>query len=423
MEHPNRPTAQAGTLDAAFADAGVQTLDFPDHAKTFCEGMALTPSGQIVVSATLFDEAGKPYYGLARLNPDGSVDKTFGSGGYVSGNFLKDTSSRAGQLIIQDDGAMYMCGLIVGPASRLEQVIAKFNPSGTLNLAFGNNGHVVIPMRIPALSNASAGRISFAQSIPGTGVKDRILFATSKSGVGLITRLNLNGETDADFADAGWKVVQVEDLSTTLRNFIELGDGRVLVYGYVNAGPDNGFIQAYTNKGQIDLSFGSNGTRLLDIQHQDNPLASDIFALIERLPNRLLALGRATETSGSGSPQHALMTGLLSDGKTDENFNEGRPVITQGVTGDLRNWNAGVTVNNEADSPIVTLGQTTGGARRLLTGGFLGDGRIDSTFDIEGTDRVEFVPTTCCKQGSGLLVAGTKDGAVQVIRMFASAVN
>jgi len=423
MEHPNKLAAQAGTLDAAFADAGVQTLDFPDHAKTFCEGMALTPSGQILVSATLFDEAGKPHYGLARLNPDGSVDKTFGQDGYVSGNFLQDTSSRAGQLIIQDDGAMYMCGLIVKPASRHEQIIAKFNPSGTLNLAFGNNGHVVIPMRITELSNASAGRISFAQSIPGAGVKDRILFATSQSGVGLITRLNLNGETDPDFADAGWKIVKVDGLATTLRNFIELGNGRVLVYGNVIASPGKGFIQAYTNKGQIDKSFGTEGTQQLEIQHQDKLLASDIFALIERLPDRLLALGSATETSGSESPQHAMMIGLLSDGKTDDKFGEGQPVITQAATGDLRNWNAGVTVNNEADSPIVTLGQTTGGIRRLLTGGFLGDGRIDPAFDIEGTDRVEFVPTTCCKQGSGLLVAGTKDGAVQVIRMFASAVN
>jgi hypothetical protein len=219
MESHNQTAAQAGALDPDFANAGLQTLRFPGYAQTTAMGIALTPSGLIMVSVTLRDASGRAYYGLTRLSDNGTVDVSFGEEGYISRQYTSEIPSHGGELIIDANGGMLMCGFMNASAGNYQLVIAKFNPNGSPNLSFGNqNGYIIVPMRTPDFYNASSGRISFAQSKPGSGVRDRILFVTSKNGKGLIARFDLNGIEDLEFSE-GWVLVSVDGLCRTSLDF------------------------------------------------------------------------------------------------------------------------------------------------------------------------------------------------------------
>lgn len=156
---PLPPTAQsAGELDALF---GLRTLKFPGAAKTIAEGVSITPSGQIMVSATV-EQSGHSYYGLARLDADGNPDPDFGTGGYLSGRFGTGSLTQGGPLIVDALGRIWMCGVIgVVKDKTLEyqQVIARFLPDGSPDIEFGGdrNGYRIVPMRIPALFGATHG--------------------------------------------------------------------------------------------------------------------------------------------------------------------------------------------------------------------------------------------------------------------------
>jgi uncharacterized delta-60 repeat protein len=71
--------------------------------------------------------------GLARLNPDGTLDASFGSGGIV---VTPLPTQQAAALAIQSDGKL----VVAGEASN-NLLVARYNTAdGSLDTAFGNNG-------------------------------------------------------------------------------------------------------------------------------------------------------------------------------------------------------------------------------------------------------------------------------------------
>ncbi len=67
-----------GSLDRTFGNRGIVNLDLGNGSERL-EGVAVRPDGKIVVAG----DPGPLGMGLARLNPDGALDATFGVGGRV----------------------------------------------------------------------------------------------------------------------------------------------------------------------------------------------------------------------------------------------------------------------------------------------------------------------------------------------------
>ena len=82
---------------------------------------------------------------LQRLNPDGSVDTTFGSNGIVVSPIAANAIEPIMQL--QSDGKIVLCcNLITTPNCKIELV--RLNTDGTLDTTFGNNGVVTQQLSI-----------------------------------------------------------------------------------------------------------------------------------------------------------------------------------------------------------------------------------------------------------------------------------
>ncbi len=84
-------------------------------------------------------------FALARYNPDGTLDGTFGSGGLVTTDFsrgpivVRGASDQAFSVAIQADGRIVVAG---SGGTDGDFALARYNPDGSLDLSFDGDGRV-----------------------------------------------------------------------------------------------------------------------------------------------------------------------------------------------------------------------------------------------------------------------------------------
>jgi len=138
-----------GTRDGGFGNNGAVGVDF--GATELCFDFALQSDGKIVMGGTTgaIDSGGTFTSGavaLARINGDGTPDTSFGNGGKITHNLGTLTSAQS--LAIQANGKIVSSGTLSSDADLLSDnfMVARYNPDGTLDTTFGNNGSTVTPV-------------------------------------------------------------------------------------------------------------------------------------------------------------------------------------------------------------------------------------------------------------------------------------
>lgn len=116
-----------GNLDPGFGSGGKVTTDFTGGFD-IAHAIAIQPNGKIVVAGWARNSAtGSLDFGVARYNPNGSLDAGYGSGGKISTDFFGDTDT-AFAAAIQSDGKILVAGLsVVDSISRF--AIARYEVS------------------------------------------------------------------------------------------------------------------------------------------------------------------------------------------------------------------------------------------------------------------------------------------------------
>src|SRR4026207_1851182 len=108
-----------GSLDTSFGDGGIVTTIFP--AGSYAFDVALQADGKIIAAGTVFvdfnpGDSSDTDFALARYNPDGTPDGTFGTGGQVTTDFLGNEDD-AFSVLIQPDGKIVAVGSANDPAT------------------------------------------------------------------------------------------------------------------------------------------------------------------------------------------------------------------------------------------------------------------------------------------------------------------
>jgi uncharacterized delta-60 repeat protein len=104
-----------GALDTSFGGDGKVITGFSDEGEDYAYGVAIQSNGKIVAAGGAdfpFGEgggSGDTKFALARYNPNGSLDATFGTGGKVRTSFTK-RPEWANAVAIQDDGRIISAG-------------------------------------------------------------------------------------------------------------------------------------------------------------------------------------------------------------------------------------------------------------------------------------------------------------------------
>ncbi|MDX6384780.1 MAG: hypothetical protein QOK48_2353 [Blastocatellia bacterium] len=98
-----------GSVDNSFGTNGVVTTDFGGHIDA-ARGLALQIDGKIVLAGSANLTTGSTGdFGLARYNPNGSLDATFGAGGKVITDFAGNVDNARG-MVIQSDNEIVVAG-------------------------------------------------------------------------------------------------------------------------------------------------------------------------------------------------------------------------------------------------------------------------------------------------------------------------
>ena len=102
-----------GSLDPTFGSGGVSTGPDVPEGYFWSTGMALQANGKILIAARVNMLDGLNDFGLVRLNGDGSLDTTFGTGGAVTTDFYPTSSFSdcgAAAVAVQADGKIVVAG-------------------------------------------------------------------------------------------------------------------------------------------------------------------------------------------------------------------------------------------------------------------------------------------------------------------------
>lgn len=232
-----------GRLDPAFGGDGRIWTRF-SAGSSHASGLAIQADGQIVVAG-----GASGNFALARYNPDGTLDTSFGGDGKIQTAF-GSRYSLAEDIAIQADGRIILTGTAGFDDTRF--ALTRYNPDGTLDATFGGDGRVRTQF---GTTLASAHGIALQPD-------GKILVVGERLDRFALARYNLNGSLDASFGGDG-------TLTTPFRSYATASDvgidanGRILVAGAICCGAEPPGIRfalaRYTPNGDLDASFGGDG--------------------------------------------------------------------------------------------------------------------------------------------------------------------
>jgi uncharacterized delta-60 repeat protein len=238
-----RLRAANGTLDPTFGSGGKRTIDFGgDDEGDY--GAALQPNGKIVLAGFSGPEGGNVQ--LARLNANGKLDTTFGTGGIAGVDFGGDDFGEA--VARQADGRI----LVAGRSTAAGAVVARLRATGVLDPAFGGDGRVTLP----GGGSASAVLVQPDRKIVVAG-------NASGSQAMTVTRLKPDGTPDATFGTAGTATIDFGSLADLAAGAALQADGRIVVAGYTQSAEDVAVARLNAN-GSPDPTFGAAGKATVD---------------------------------------------------------------------------------------------------------------------------------------------------------------
>ena len=284
-----------GTLDPTFGSGGKRRIDFGgDHESVF--GATLQPDGKIVLAGD-----SDLRVAVARLNPNGSLDTTFSGDGKKV--FSWGAISRATAVLVLPNGKILLAGFS-GPEGGNIQV-ARLNANGALDATFGTGGKAAVDFggddfglamarqangRILVAGRSSAAGAVVARlrasgkldpdfdgdgrlTLPGGGSASavlvqpdgKIIVAGNASGSEMmtVTRLTPNGSPDATFDGDGTATIDFGSLSDLADDAVLQPDGKIVVAGSTQADEDVAVARLNAD-GSPDATFGAAGKATVD---------------------------------------------------------------------------------------------------------------------------------------------------------------
>lgn len=273
-----------GSPDTTFGKDGIVLTSFGNGNSNFrvdasASSLALQSNGKVVVagSATFTWEGRVPPpsgftlytdFAVARYNANGSLDKTFGSGGEVLTSFGATApghgTDQASGVALQGDGKIVVVGTAIGEApfppnsSNSQIALARYNSDGSLDPTFGSRGLVRTTVD-HAKQSAAAG-----VALTPTG---QIVVAGSAGGRFALARYTTHGKLDTTFGSGGTVSTAIPGTQSSSAAGVVLSQGQIIVAGTAEeAGNHQVFALArYTARGKLDGRFGTGGIVLTEI--------------------------------------------------------------------------------------------------------------------------------------------------------------
>jgi uncharacterized delta-60 repeat protein len=210
-----------GSLDVGFGGDGKVRTDVGDDDDTG-NAIVIQDDGRIVAAGTSGCD-----FAVARFNDDGSLDTTFGVGGQVTSD-LGLLCQDALDVAMQPDDRIVVAGFGECKSNEciFDFVLARYNPDGTLDTGFANEGRAQA-----GFSRAVAGAIALQGDgrIVAAGVnEDERAFA--------LARYDPDGSPDTSFGENGTVMTRIGRQGSGAFAVALQADGKIVAAGFSERG-------------------------------------------------------------------------------------------------------------------------------------------------------------------------------------------
>jgi uncharacterized delta-60 repeat protein len=329
-----------GAADGTFGDGGIASAKVGVGVNALF-ALAVQPDGKIVAAGDADPGSGNTSFALARFLPDGTLDQSFGDHGTVVTSFV----GGADAVVIQADGKIVAAGEHVQlPSLHFDFGLARFEPNGDLDPSFGTGGTVTTPFpsgdtqalglaldgqgRIVAGGGAgSPGDSAFALAryLGGGGLDSafgasglvttplgdgaaaaealaiqpngRIVAAgLDASGRFALVRYRPDGSLDGSFGDGGIVATPIGSEAVAFALDTRAG-ARIVAAGSTTTGDETDFALAtYQPAGKLDKHFGQGGI----VTTPFPGLSTEIQGVAYQSGGKLVAGGGASDNANHG---------------------------------------------------------------------------------------------------------------------------
>lgn len=398
-----------GALDTTFDGDGRFLRRFGTHRSDTAKTVGLQADGRLVIAGTSYVDSAYNFINydsfVMRLNPGGSLDRTFGGTGFVNTNYGPGpySSDEARNLVIQGDGQIVVTGYARSNYNSYVTV-TRYNTNGTLDFSFGTDGYKLLPTVYSTNGPSPGGEVAIVQP------DGKILTSTN----GWLQRLNSNGTPDITFSIGGtlrtallqpdarlviggtflgqFGVVRTDGAGEKDGTFsadgiavTEFGpgidvatssalqtDGRIVIVG---SSQRTFAIARYNSNGSLDNSFSQDG--LTTIYFGDDVFDAAASDVAIQSNGKIVVVGVVRKSINQAGTSRMAVVRLNTNGSLDTTFGGTGIVLT-----DLGGFAGANTVRLQADGKIIVGGYGNGGYFTLAR--YLANGLLDRTFSGDG---------------------------------------
>ena len=342
------PQSAAGDLDPSFGNGGKVTTDFSSN-NDVATCVAIQSDGKIVVGGTSTDPTGNSDFALARYNSDGSLDTSFGSDGKVTTDFFHDNDS-LNAIAVQPDGKIVAAGSASRPGQGPQFGVARYNPDGSLDLSFGSAGKTTTNFPGQDIAYAIAIAPGGKFMVVGTSsVKPASEFALARYNpdASLDTTFGVNGKvvnSIRGLVDDARSAVLQPDGKVIIAGTHNQGDGFALFRYNTDGTPDNSFGASGAVTTAVSLSSGATALalqpdgKIVAAGSSESGVIKTFFAIA-----RYNADGSLDSTFNEGDLRGFVQTSITSanDAATAIALQNDGKILAAGVAGDPGEFGTG----------------------------------------------------------------------------------
>lgn len=372
--------AQPGALDMNYGTSGVAAFDFSENnALTYVT--LIQPDGKALLAGSALNN-GSPVFAIARFNPDGSSDSTFGAGGGLTTNI--DTSTIYAIALQPLNGEIVVAGFSQDSIGKF--ALARYTTGGVPDSTFGSGGIITTSIK-GVMDMAAAVAIQPDGKILAGGISED---STGKWYFA-VARYLANGTLDGSFNGNGLVTTLIDTGGASLAGLLLQTDGSIILAGNsISGGIGHPVLVRYTSSGGLDNTFGSNGIVNSNLAQSDNRINSAVL----QPDGKIVVGGYALSML-----QVFALARFNSDGSLDNTFGNSGIVLNATGTSD----NVITSLVLQPDKKIIATGSMDDTLYTLILNRYLSNGSLDTSFGAGGVQTSTlFAPDTLLNYSSAL---------------------
>ncbi len=407
----------AGDLDPAFGAGGhVTSSAFFDMGGG--NPIALQTDGKILVAGYVLAADGRARFAIARFGGDGSPDPSFGGDGTVSTTFRTGETCEevARSVLVQEDARILAVGTSSCERSAADAsgrdawfAVARYEPDGTPDATFGDEGAVLTSFGDPDRCNAQAVAAALT---PGGEIVAGGTASCRKAGLDsrfAVARYTADGTLDTGFGGDGKVRTNLTSQFDHLTDVVVQPDGKLVAGGtaalWVVEIPDalesRAALVRYEPDGRLDATFGGgDGKVMTSFRSRTCPGSNESYGLAIQPDGKILEGGSAAcaaAPDGVPHPRWALAR-YRPSGRLDRTFGRDGRVVTIFAEETATDWMYG-GLAIQANGKIVAAGTAGRWNGRFTLARYRPSGRLDPRFGADGKVQSSFGAAPRCGRG------------------------